>query len=232
MAAVLPTVQGATYLQMNDLVILSLLDHSWYSKPIHAAINPDYSMAVCVPSLESRTTLRSSGLHIASEEIRRCYSADKSELRRVFDRFDQNADGFICGEELRRYLRCCYGKDLSDEEAQSIISCVDGNKDGAVDFEEFLSLYQQQADTCSGNDVAVEYEDEEQDLLEAFRVFDTNKDGFISAHELQTVLLNLGMPEGKSLISCEKMIRNVDRDGDGQCDIHEFHEMMSARCSF
>lgn len=231
MATVLETMQGATSMQMNHSMVLSMLDQSWYSQPIHTTINPDYSMALCVPSREAGAVLRSSGLDIASEKVKQCYSADKFELRRVFDRFDKNADGLICGEELRQYMRCCYGRDLSDEEAKSIISCVDHNNDGAVDFEEFLSLYQQQADTCTGNDVAGDV-DEDEDLLEAFRVFDINQDGFISAHELQAVLLNLGMPEGKSLISCEKMIRNVDRNGDGQCDIREFQEMMSSRCSF
>jgi calcium-binding protein CML len=232
MGTVLPTMQAATCLHMNDSVILSMLDQSWYAQPIQTAINPDYSMAVCFPSIESGRTSRSSGLDLASEKIKRFYSANELELRRVFDRFDKNSDGLICREELRQYMRCCYGKDLSDEEAKSIISCVDYNNDGAVDFEEFLSLYQQPDDTSSGNNFAVEYEDEEQDLLDAFRIFDTNEDGFISPHELQAVLLNLGIPEGNDLISCEKMIRNVDRNGDGQCDFREFQEMMSARCSF
>ncbi|CAM6083146.1 unnamed protein product [Calypogeia fissa] len=154
-------------------------------------------------------------------------------MRKVFDRFDENADGLISGAELRRWWMKCCGKDLSDADADSMISCVDRNDDGAVDFEEFLSLYETHCPNFDNNNERMlenEAETEEGDLvLEAFRVFDRNHDGFISAEELQAVLINLGMPEGKNLLSCEKMIRNVDRNGDGRCDILEFQEMMSAQ---
>jgi calcium-binding protein CML len=65
-------------------------------------------------------------------------------------------------------------------------------------------------------------------LLKAFFVFDENKDGLISVLELQQVLLKLGLPEGKSLISCQRMIERVDSDGNGKVDFFEFKDMMSS----
>lgn len=48
---------------------------------------------------------------------------------------------------------------------------------------------------------------------EAFRVFDRNGDGFISAPELRLVMTNLG--EKLTDEEVEDMIREADLDGDG-----------------
>lgn len=235
MAATSLGMEGSPCL-MNESMILSLLDQSWYLQSIlnNSKASPSVPPSVESPApsigVEPEVTLRSS-----EDGARPRYSIDKLEMRTVFDRIDENADGLISGEELRRWCTKCYRKDVSDADTDSMISCVDRNNDGSVDFEELLSLYEthvfaveeQEDDNKRAFHVEDEDENEESDLmLESFRVFDRNHDGFISAEELQAVLINLGMPEGKSLISCEKMIRKVDRNGDGQCDILEFREMM------
>ncbi|OAE23888.1 hypothetical protein AXG93_1948s1020 [Marchantia polymorpha subsp. ruderalis] len=130
--------------------------------------------------------------------------SDPEEMRRVFQRFDENTDDRICAKDLRQFMGRL-GFHMSEEEAASMLASVDHNGDGSVDFDEFFSLYMSL--------VEQQTEDEEETLLEAFQVFDKNADGFITAQELQTVLLDLGMPEGKSLKNCEKMIRSVDADG-------------------
>lgn len=55
--------------------------------------------------------------------------------------------------------------------------------------------------------------DKEEELKEAFRVFDRNGDGFISAPELRLVMTNLG--EKLTDEEVEDMIREADLDGDG-----------------
>ena len=55
--------------------------------------------------------------------------------------------------------------------------------------------------------------DKEEELREAFRVFDRNGDGFISASELRHVMTNLG--EKLTDDEVEDMIREADLDGDG-----------------
>lgn len=67
---------------------------------------------------------------------------------------------------------------------------------------------------------------EESDLSEAFKVFDEDGDGYISAHELQVVLKKLGMPEAKEIDRVEQMIFSVDRNQDGRVDFFEFKDMM------
>ncbi|EEC13003.1 calmodulin, putative, partial [Ixodes scapularis] len=55
--------------------------------------------------------------------------------------------------------------------------------------------------------------DSEEELREAFRVFDKNGDGFISASELRHVMTNLG--EKLTDEEVEDMIKEADLDGDG-----------------
>lgn len=67
---------------------------------------------------------------------------------------------------------------------------------------------------------------EELDLSEAFKVFDEDGDGFISAKELQVVLAKLGFQEGNEIDRVQQMITSVDRNHDGLVDLFEFKDMM------
>ncbi|KAG6546512.1 hypothetical protein Mapa_012061 [Marchantia paleacea] len=152
-----------------------------------------------------------------------------AEMRRVFQKFDENNDGLICAQDLHRFMSRL-GFQMSQDEAVSMLESVDSNGDGRVDFQEFLSLYRSLCDEdAATSDAEKHTEDEDETLLEAFRVFDKNADGYITAEELQTVLLDLGLPEGRSLKNCERMIQSVDVDGNGEIDIREFKEMMSSK---
>uniref|UniRef100_A0A0D3FQK3 EF-hand domain-containing protein n=1 Tax=Oryza barthii TaxID=65489 RepID=A0A0D3FQK3_9ORYZ len=63
-------------------------------------------------------------------------------------------------------------------------------------------------------------------LREAFRVFDRDGDGFVSAAELRSVLRRLGMEEGARHGDCVRMIAAHDGDGDGRISFQEFRAMM------
>lgn len=56
--------------------------------------------------------------------------------------------------------------------------------------------------------------DSEEEIREAFRVFDKDGNGFISAAELRHVMTNLG--EKLTDEEVDEMIREADIDGDGQ----------------
>lgn len=153
--------------------------------------------------------------------------SDFGEIKRVFRRFDEDQDNFICAADLQRFMGRL-GFDISADEAVDMLQTVDKNGDGKVEFDEFCLLYRKLDDGHSASCSRLqELVDEEDDILqEAFRVFDKNGDGFITADELQAVLLDLGMPEGKSLENCERMIQGVDADGNGEIDLAEFKRMM------
>eukprot|EP01126_Amoeba_proteus_P050155 TRINITY_DN5904_c0_g1_i2.p1 TRINITY_DN5904_c0_g1~~TRINITY_DN5904_c0_g1_i2.p1 ORF type:complete len:149 (-),score=40.92 TRINITY_DN5904_c0_g1_i2:131-577(-) len=73
-------------------------------------------------------------------------------------------------------------------------------------------------------------EEYREELREAFYMFDKNRDGSISVTELSHVLKNLNQAASDAEIN--EMIRQVDKDGDGEIDFEEFVSMMAnAKCS-
>ena len=74
---------------------------------------------------------------------------------------------------------------------------------GTIDFPEFLTMMaRKMKDT-----------DTEEELREAFKVFDKDGNGLISAIELRHVMTNLG--EKLTDEEVDEMIREADEDGDG-----------------
>ena len=136
----------------------------------------------------------------------------------MFQMFDKDGDGRITKKELNDSLKNL-GIIIPEKELWQMIDKIDVNGDGCVDIEEFGELYKT---------IMVEEDDEmgEEDMKEAFNVFDRNGDGFITVDELKAVLSSLGLKQGKTLEECRKMIMQVDVDGDGRVDYKEFKQMM------
>ncbi|XP_067203300.1 uncharacterized protein [Linepithema humile] len=89
--------------------------------------------------------------------------------------------------------------------------------DGNVSFEEFVEIVSNiGASTAAPSD----QHQEEQELRDAFRVFDKHNRGYITASDLRAVLQCLG--EDLSEEEIEDMIKEVDVDGDGRIDFYEF----------
>ena len=66
--------------------------------------------------------------------------------------------------------------------------------------------------------------DSAEEIKEAFKVFDKDGNGFISAAELRHIMTNLG--EKLTDEEVDEMIREADVDGDGQINYDEFVDMM------
>lgn len=131
--------------------------------------------------------------------------------------FDRNGDGRITKKELHDSLDNM-GIYIPDLELSQMIEKIDVNGDGCVDIDEFGALYQSIMEEKD--------EEEEEDMREAFNVFDQNGDGFITVDELKSVLASLGLKQGRTIEDCKNMIMKVDVDGDGRVNFHEFKQMM------
>ncbi|KAF3794343.1 putative calcium-binding protein [Nymphaea thermarum] len=168
--------------------------------------------------------------HLQCHSLRKVDRRD-ADLRRVFAIFDHNNDGFITQEELKESMENV-GLFLSDEELDSVVRNLDADGDGCLDLEEFCVLYESMTgggkrgtgdEEIKGVGAVVVGDDE---LKEAFDVFDVNGDGFISVEELSSVLGSLRLKNGWR--ECKEMIQKVDLDGDGRVNFQEFQQMMKA----
>lgn len=65
------------------------------------------------------------------------------------------------------------------------------------------------------------------DFREAFDLFDKDRDGRITSHELLTVMKNIRQPATDSDI--QDMITHADKDGNGTVEFDEFLSMMARR---
>lgn len=131
--------------------------------------------------------------------------------------FDKNGDGMISLEEFRQVLRAL-GQEPTDDELQMMMKSVDTDQSGSVDFDEFLCMMKAHL-IAEGAEPT-----EEEELRAVFQVFDQNKNGYITAAELKSAMINLG--ERLTTEELQAMINAADIDGDGQIDYNEFLQMM------
>eukprot|EP01018_Ginkgo_biloba_P033777 Gb_09531 [translate_table: standard] len=135
------------------------------------------------------------------------------ELTDVFKSFDANGDGLISWCELGGIMRQL-GYQATEEELRRMVRRVDSNGDGYVDLHEFIEMNTKDMNVSKHMD----------DLRTAFKIFDLDKSGFISANELHQVLSSLGDPS--TIDDCRDMITGIDCDGDGVVSFEEFDVLM------
>ncbi|KAL0960581.1 hypothetical protein HGRIS_005615 [Hohenbuehelia grisea] len=100
------------------------------------------------------------------------------------------------------------GRNLSDSQLQVILKEIDLNKSGVIEFSEFLGV------------MAYELSDPDRELLETFKGFDQNGDGFVTPEELKQVMSSIG--ERLTDDEVDTMIRESDSDKDGRVNYEEF----------
>ena len=136
-----------------------------------------------------------------------------AEFKEAFSLFDKDGDGAITSKELGTVMRSL-GQNPTEAELQDMIHEVDADGNQLIDFAEFLAMMARRMKDSEGED----------EIREAFRVFDKDGNGFISPAELRHVMTNLG--EKLTDEEIDEMIREADTDGDGQVNYEEFVTIM------
>lgn len=131
------------------------------------------------------------------------------EFRAVFDLFTEDGSDVLSIENLERVLKTC-GREPSSKDLREVIRLVDPTGKGEISFEDFVLVMSKQ----------IRHSDKEAELTEAFRAFDADRSGYISAHELRTVMTNMGAKMTEEEIN--GMISEIDIDGDGKINFEEF----------
>ena len=109
-----------------------------------------------------------------------------------------------------------YITDDQRKELQDIFDQFDKDKDGKIDFDEFMIL-------MTNNSPETQAEEE---VINAFRVFDKEGNGLIASSELKHIMMTIGdkMTEEEA----DEMVNEADIDEDGMINYEEFVRMMMA----
>merc|ERR1712182_193975 len=130
----------------------------------------------------------------------------------AFDLFDTDGSGSIDSKELKVAMRAL-GFEPKKEEIQKMISDVDDDGSGTIEYEEFLKMMTHK----------ILNRDPKDEILKAFRLFDDDETGKMGKN-LKRVAKELG--ERMTDEELQEMIDEADRDGDGEVNEEEFLRIM------
>ena len=182
-------------------------EHPWMQKQNDNLLSLNFDPSFLVNYAKSNPFKKMILLFIAS----RLEENEIIHLKKIFEAFNTQNDGQISFEELKnglRELHCCH---ISDEELCELFKGIDVDKNGKIDYTEFIAATMQKKLYLK-----------EERLFEAFSVFDKDNTRKITKEELMQVL----KAEKNQEAEIENIIKQVDKNGEGSIDYQEFLELM------
>ncbi|KAF7838592.1 putative calcium-binding protein CML15 [Senna tora] len=139
-----------------------------------------------------------------------------NQLRDIFARFDMDSDGSLTILELAALLRSL-GLKPSGDQIHVLLAAMDSNGNGSVEFDELVKVILP--------DMNEEILFNQEQLLEVFKCFDRDGNGYITAAELAGAMAKMGQP--LTYRELTEMIKEADTDGDGVISFNEFATVMA-----
>ena len=136
------------------------------------------------------------------------------DFRDAFKTFDLDEDGYLNLKEFAELLKSL-GIVVTNDELTEMINEVDIEGNGTVDFKEFILLMARKMRDYDNDD----------EYIEAFKIFDKNLDDLISVEEMKEVMSIVGMKVWKEVPTDEDMIamiKEADTDHDGYLHFSDF----------
>ncbi|XP_076805663.1 neo-calmodulin-like [Clavelina lepadiformis] len=131
-------------------------------------------------------------------------------FRESFKKFAIDGGDVIKTDDMAAVLRAS-GQAPTETELEDFKKELDARDTGEVEYKDILELYSRIMKST------LEMDDE---LTNAFRVFDKNLDGFITAADLRRHMTTLG--EKLTDEEVDEMIKDADTNGDGKINYNEF----------
>lgn len=137
-------------------------------------------------------------------------SFEDEVLLETFNLFDKDGSGTISTNEFGTVVRAI-GFNPSDDEIEQTIKEFDLDRSGRLDFGEFKRYVE---------DYKKKHKNSQEAILNAFKVFDKDGNGYIETKELKSILTKCGQVLQDSEV--EAMIEVADVDKDGKINYSEF----------
>ncbi|XP_037952083.1 calmodulin-alpha-like [Teleopsis dalmanni] len=131
------------------------------------------------------------------------------EIREGFNLFDKNEDGNIPITNLGLVMRSL-GRNPTESELRDMITEIDIDKRGVVEFDDFLIMMERYMHNVST----------ENEIREAFRVFDPDGNGFLTVADLKDIMTTMG--EQLSEEEVEEMIKDADVNNEGHINYNDY----------
>jgi calcium-dependent protein kinase len=133
---------------------------------------------------------------------------EEEELKRMFKVFDKNSKGTISREIFIKQLEMLDENVLSKELISDIFTMIDLDGSGTISYNEFLTSIMDNKKYLT-----------EDRLEKAFRTLDKDDNGYLSVEEIKSVF-------GGDEKTWKKVLKDVDKNGDGEVDYNEFKQIM------
>jgi calcium-dependent protein kinase len=139
------------------------------------------------------------------------------DLRNIFKELDENGDGTLSYDEIRKgFVKFYKDEKIAEKEMEEIIKKIDQDGNDCIEYEEFIRAT-----------VNLEVLLTERNLMLAFKAFDKNNDSELSHQEIKSALgvIELGEEENNNDI-IKQIIAEIDINNDGNISFQEFKQLM------
>lgn len=147
-------------------------------------------------------------------------------LVEAFRKADKNGDGRLSTAEIHGiYLE--HGVDVTMEEVQEMVDAADKDGTGLLTEKEFIEssakedLHNEKSTDSDRLGASASHKDTGKQAEIAFRLYDKDKDGYITKAEMEKLSKSLSKEQ------IDKVFARFDADGDGRLSYAEFRKMMN-----
>ncbi|KAJ8044772.1 Calmodulin [Holothuria leucospilota] len=124
------------------------------------------------------------------------------EFKEAFQMFDKDKDGVIKVDELEMVMKLL-DQNMTKKEVRDMFNEADADGNGSIDFNEFLSMMAQK---MTKHDI-------QDEMKQAFRVFDSDQTGCLSSDDIRHIMTTYGETLTKEEVDEMLAVADVNRNG-------------------
>lgn len=198
--------------QNTRITAKDALEHPWFSQAFRHPLDPRQACRILgnLKTFHWEKKLQKATLSFIVSQL--TTKAEREEMLELFKSLDKDNNGTLSRQEIEEGMTLFVSITGIRGEIDRIMQQVDIDGSGEIDYTEFITATMNKSQLLS------------QERLEmAFKLYDIDGSGTITKDELKAIL---GKQHQYEDSFWEGMISEVDKNGDGMIDIHEFSEMM------
>ncbi|OMJ67933.1 hypothetical protein SteCoe_34771 [Stentor coeruleus] len=189
------------------------LNHPWFSKNIIESNESSELNGILSNLLTFRADFKLQKAVMCFIANNLMGQEEKTELSRAFKYLDTKGDGKLSEDDLYKACTKVIGERISKDDIKKILKEIDVDGSGYIDYSEFLIASMNREKILSAERLEM-----------AFKAFDSNGCGKITGEDIKEILDSHEIEDS----FWNKIIAEVDGNGDGGVDLKEFKDMMLA----